>query len=413
MEFIKSFRSKNIVKFSLFLVIIILIAESCQKESSTPSYSFLKSSENLADIPVVNNTTLFTYLSIVYPQSQPIISKCIYNVSLYKITYNTTFKGQPIIASGLVCIPKSSGSFPIISFQNGTNTKNANAPSLNWNNELFSMIEGIASTGYVILLPDYIGFGSSSNILHPYHHRESNNSAVIDLIKASQEFLKGKPSGATGNGKLFLMGYSQGGWATLSALKEIETNPIADEQIQAVSCGSGSYDLVAMTNYLTALDSFPTPLYLPYFAQSHIKNGLMNISLGTIFKEPYATAIPGLFNNQLDATAIDAQLTNKIPGLLTDSLRSGFNTSSLFTALRTELTVNSIPAWNTTSRIFFAAGTGDLDVPSFISQHTYDAFVHMGADTSRVKLALYPGLTHQTALIPWGLATINWFNTIK
>ena len=413
MKFSKLIRNGQILQILICFIFVILMAESCQKDKTVTNYTYLKTSANIEDIPSSNVASLFTLLSISYPESQPIISKCIYTVAVYKITYTTTFKNSSITASGLICIPKSAGTYPILSFQNGTNTKNTNAPSLNYNNNLFSLIEGVASMGYIVVIPDYIGFGASSNILHPYHHRESNNSAVIDMIKAAEEFLTEKPAGVTGNGKLFLLGYSQGGWATLSALNELEKNPISTELIQAVSCGAGSYDLTAMTNYLIGIQTFPTPLYLPYFLQSHIKNGFLNTTLSTVFKEPYASRIPSLFNDSLDGGQIDGQLTSTIADLLTDSIRLNFSNSTLFADLRNELKVNSVPAWHSSSRIFFAAGTGDLDVPSFISEQTYNAFRDLGADTSQVKLTLFPGLTHETALIPWGLATINWFNSLK
>jgi pimeloyl-ACP methyl ester carboxylesterase len=401
------------LKLSLLFVLATIIIYSCKKDKSNPNFEYLQSSNNVEEIPVSTAKNLFNALGILYPASQPIASRCVYNFTVYKVTYSTTFKNAPIIASGLICVPKSSGSFPLLSFQNGTNTKNANAPSIDLTNSSFELIEGMASTGYIILIPDYIGFGASSNILHPYHHRESNNSAIIDLINAAEEFLSEKPGGASGNGKLYLMGYSQGGWATLSVLDELEKHPIATEQIQAASCGAGSYDLIAMTNYLREVQTFPTPLYLPYFAESHLKNGFISTALNTIFKEPYATRIPGLFDGMHDAGAIDAQLNDTIAKFLTDSLLLNFSNSSTFSELRNELTINSVPAWKTTTRIFFAAGTADKDVPSFISQNTFDAFKNIGVDSSQIRLSLYPDLDHGSALIPWGFETFNWFSSLK
>jgi hypothetical protein len=413
MKIIKLYIANRITFIFLLFVFISFFIDSCQKEKSSTNYTFLQSTQNVEDIPVATAKNLFSALGILYSQSQPIANRCVYDIAVYKVTYSTTFKNASILASGLICVPKSSASFPLLTFQNGTNTKNANAPSMDLTNSSFELIEGMASTGYVILIPDYIGFGASSSILHPYHHRESNNSAVIDLIKAAEEFLSSKPGGASGNGKLYLMGYSQGGWATLSALDELEKHPIATEQIQAVSCGAGSYDLIAMTNYLRQVQTFPSPLYLPYFAQSHIKNGFISTSLSAIFKEPYAGRIPGLFDGLHDAGQIDAQLNDSISKFLTDSILLNFETSASFNELRNELIVNSVPPWKTVNRIFFAAGTSDKDVPSFISENTFNAFKDLGVDSSRIKLSLYPNLDHGTALIPWGLETFNWFNSLK
>jgi len=34
--------------------------------------------------------------------------------------------------------------------------------------DLFRLIESIASMGFIVTIPDYIGFGASANLPHPY-----------------------------------------------------------------------------------------------------------------------------------------------------------------------------------------------------------------------------------------------------
>lgn len=177
MRFTFSIFQKRMTRLSLIIIIVFLI-DACQKEKPASNFTYLRSSTDAEEIPVASTKSLFSSLSIVYPQSQSIVGQCIYNVTVYKVTYATSFKNSSIIASGLICVPKTTGSYPMLSFQNGTNTKNTNAPSMDISNSSFALIEGIASAGYIILIPDYIGFGASSDILHPYHHRESNNSAI-------------------------------------------------------------------------------------------------------------------------------------------------------------------------------------------------------------------------------------------
>ncbi|MEO2084880.1 MAG: hypothetical protein ABGW65_05085, partial [Marinoscillum sp.] len=43
-----------------------------------------------------------------------------YGVSLYSITYNTTYKGENIKASGLVAFPETNNAVPILNFNHGT-----------------------------------------------------------------------------------------------------------------------------------------------------------------------------------------------------------------------------------------------------------------------------------------------------
>ena len=115
----------------------------------------------------------YTLLADDYPEVQPILDEVKYPVDVYTITYKTKFNGQELNASGLVSVPVSLGTYPVISFQNGTNTLNSNAPSVNPNYDLYLLLESIASTGFIISVPDYLGFGASKSMFHPYLDKES------------------------------------------------------------------------------------------------------------------------------------------------------------------------------------------------------------------------------------------------
>ncbi len=46
----------------------------------------------------------------------------------------------------------------------------------------------LASTGYVVMLPDYIGYGSTKNMEHPYCAYNLIAGSVVDMMKAVREF---------------------------------------------------------------------------------------------------------------------------------------------------------------------------------------------------------------------------------
>jgi hypothetical protein len=87
------------------------------------------------------------------------------------------------------------------------------------------------TAGYITALPDYIGYGDSGNHFHPYLHAKTLAAAVVNMLKASKTYC------ATNNialsGKLFLAGYSEGGYATMAATKEIQENHAAEFTITA------------------------------------------------------------------------------------------------------------------------------------------------------------------------------------
>jgi pimeloyl-ACP methyl ester carboxylesterase len=353
----------NLLKYVFQAIMIFLLASNCHKESNFTNFQYLVdySQENL-----LLNTAIKPLLEALrdeYPNINGIAENARYSVQIFKVTYNTHYKTDVVNASGLVCIPLADESFPILSFQNGTNTKHDNAPSEDPLNFNYFLLEMIASNGYIVLIPDYLGFGESKNFVHPYYQRESTNNAVIDLMNTCGELLQQKEILASHTGVNYLMGYSQGGWATLSVLDNLENNNKTGHSVAAASCGAGAYDLITMSAYVLNQDTFPGSLYLPFFIYSQQQYGALTDALDRYFQEPYASRIPVLFNGSYSNSEINSQLTDTIGKLVTDDLRNNFATSGSFITLRTLLSENSISAWNTNTKIRIYHGTNDVNVP--------------------------------------------------
>ena len=397
----------HLIFFTSFLFIIF----SCEndKEKTTDYDHLISVSRVKSQSASQIKNTLSTIIGI-YPDIQQLIDNTSYNVDIYKIVYNTTFKEEEVEASGLVCVPRGEKEFPLLSFQNGTNTQWSNAPSVNLLNPNYTLIEGLAGNGYIITIPDYLGFGVSNDILHPYIHQKSNNDVVIDLLEATKEALQHNLLPANTSDSLYLMGYSQGGWSTLSVLYKLENSPSNPFHLVAASCGAGPYNLLDVTEYIISQETYPAPFYLPYFIESHIRNELYSSTLSTFFKEPYASNIPELFNGLNSNSQISKQLTDTVKNLLTDDLRLNFGNEGSFTRLKSYLDDNSITAWNTTASILLTHGSADKNIPSEISSKIYLDFISISVAIPDVSLVLLPDLNHETALIPWGINSLIWFN---
>jgi len=399
----------------ILLVTIVLFLSSCNKNEGPAPVE----NDYLVSFTKVNNYSasfiklMLATMETVYPGIDTLSGNVVYGVDLYSITCNTHFKGASIKASGLVAVPVASLQFPVLSFQNGTNTFKLNAPTINPADPLYTLIEMMASHGYVVVISDYLGFGASSQMLHPYYDKASTTDAVSDMILAAHELLKDKDVEAESNGKHFLMGYSQGGWATLAELEKAEDSYPDKMDVIAASCGAGAYDLSAMSDYVMAQEIFPGPLYLPYFIYSKITAGDITQPLTTYFKEPYATDIPQVFNGNFTNTEVNEHLTDTIANLVTDEMRLNINSGAEFASLRTAMEINSIQAWNTSSRLRFYHGTADLNVPPGQSDLIYNQFVESGLSVTQLSLIPIPGATHETGLIPWGVSTIQWFDSLK
>lgn len=400
----------------LILLAVLFITPGCKKDSTTedePVNEVLVSHQKIISYDAETIRQGIGAWQALYPEAASIVTNTAYGVDVYKITYKTTYKGGSVIASGLVCVPQSQNSFPILSFQNGTNTMKSDCPSVNPTSYYYTLMEFMAGNGYIITLPDYIGFGASAQYLHPYYERETTDRAVIDMIRACHELLAEKDIQAKSSGDHYLMGYSQGGWATLSALKNIEANYSTTIPVTATSCGAGAYDMMAMSGYVLEQQVFPGPLYLPYFIYSQQVFGAHSDPPAKFFNEPYASRIPELFNGNYTNTQVNAQLNDTIALLLKSNMITDFGSGADFAQLRSLLAKNSVTAWMPTSKINFYHGSADLNVPPVQSQLIYNSFLNLGVSQEKIQLINLPGTDHEFSLLPWGFKTINWFNGLR
>ena len=149
---------------------------------------------------------------------------------------------QDVLASGLVAVPdKPMGSeSPVISYQHGTTFKDAQAPSNAIAPDEAPIV--MASAGFIVVAADYAGYGASKSSQHPYLLSGPTAAAVIDLITAARTWRNG--SGSPGNGQLFLVGYSEGGYATVAAHRAMQSasSPHLATLVASVP-GAGPYHL--------------------------------------------------------------------------------------------------------------------------------------------------------------------------
>ena len=166
-----------------------------------------------------------------------------YSVSSYRLNYVTTDKnGANVTASGLVSVPvKAAGArSPVLSYQHASTFRNNQAPSIKV--EAVEPPLVLASLGYIVVSPDYVGFGASYGVEHPYLTSSPSSRAVIDMLSAAQTWRR--QAGVVDNGQLFLAGYSEGGYATMAAHRAIhQQGGELKTQLQAAVPGAGPYDV--------------------------------------------------------------------------------------------------------------------------------------------------------------------------
>jgi hypothetical protein len=333
----------------------------------------------------------------------------LYDITVYSITYKTYYQDQEVIASGLVTFPNTNIELPIMSFQHGTIIKHSDAPTQDLT--LYGLLSSVASTGYIFCVPDFLGFGSSSGIFHPYYHAETTGTTVIDMIKAANEL--SETLGYTCNGDVFLTGYSEGGYATMTAHKMMEESNITGYNLIASAPSSGGYDLKGMQEFFFSQETYHEPYYLAYVAMSykHVY-GFENI-LTDIFQAPYDSEIPGYFDGTLSGDQINAGLTNVMPDLLKPEILANIDTDSKYDYLNDALEVNSVDSWVPENRMFMYHGTADITVPYQNSLNTYNNMIQLGASPDVLSIVPLQDATHGTGIFPYIEHVIKTFDVLK
>ena len=410
---------KNFNKW-IFLVIVFagLTLNSC-KDPNVPTpndYNYYISNTVKSQVTAQEIKNKLAIYQVFIPEIASFGAMVSTDIEVQKITYRTTLQNKNIQASGLVYFPKTAGNYPILSFQNGTNTLHSEAPSENPNTDMLFMLESVASMGFIVVIPDYIGFGSSSNLPHPYLHAESTTQSILDMLRAVNELSTQDKIVAKPTKDLFIFGYSQGGWATMLLQKAIETSYSSEFTLIASSCGAGPYSLDFMNQYVTGKTDYPMPYFLTYILNAYKSLGLINNPLSDFIQEPYASKIPGLYDGLHSPGDINSSLTTKMTDLLTVDYRDPvkFSTDSKFTALKSALVANSVKVneWKISTPTRLYHGGDDELIPVSMSQKTF-LDLKTANPESNLQLIIIPGYDHSEGAIPVGIATIKWFMELK
>ena len=179
--------------------------------------------------------TLFSLGGLVFSdQIESILSQSLnlrYNhAKAYSVEYKTIspYTNRQITASGLVLMPSTNRPLPLLVYFYPTLLDKSWAPSL-IPSSLLSMdpIEDyrpmlifLALQGYIVLVPDLIGYGSSEKEPHPYLHKASTAQTTSHFFQSVINILNKENISIKRD--LFIMGYSQGGHAALSFSEAVQ-----------------------------------------------------------------------------------------------------------------------------------------------------------------------------------------------
>ncbi len=395
------------------ILLIIILAASCTKEAPAPVYKNFVSKELALQFTKEYLQSLVDIVSGTNPEVSQIKPLILNDIEIYKLVYKTSVNGEDIKASGLVCVPAVAGNYPVLSFQNGTNTVNAFAPSENPSDFSYEMVELIASLGYIVVIADYPGFGESVSVPHPYLVKEPTVRSLVDILSAVKELTSSELTGITLINEYYLLGYSQGGWATLALHRALELENSQEFDLKGSACGAGPYNIYLLMEEMINEPAYYMPVYLGYIANAYIDYGQFTNPVTDIFNQPYAARISTLYTGLLTSEQINSQLTTSISELLTPSFLSGFASAPEYASVRDALNNNSIAAWHSYKPLMLLHGDKDTDVNPVSTENMYNDMIQAGTSADICKKVIIPGADHKGGVIPAMIQGILFLNDLK
>ena len=186
--------------------------------------------------------------------------------------------GNPLTLSGKLLVPAKGTVKNLIIVSHFTIGANFECPS-----ESFPLEGILATKGYAVAIADYIGFGVTSKMVHPYMHTTSTAQSVVDMALAVKPYLEHigrKPE----SDQVILVGYSQGGSTTMAVMKMIQDNYSDQFPIKKVYAGGGPYDLNATFDLSMEEDVTGIPCAIPMIVQGIDEGEGLNLDMANFFQ---------------------------------------------------------------------------------------------------------------------------------
>lgn len=325
---------------------------------------------------------------------------------LYRLRYWTEFRGQPVVASGLVSMPSEGQLRGVVLYAHGTTMTRALSPSRPDRADGNEETAIFAGNGYLVLLPDYIGLGDSP-LRQAYSIVRPQVDASIDMLRAVRA-LAVRESWEW-NSSLLLMGFSQGGQTVAGLHRSLEQAPLDGYFLRGTVAVAGPHDLrrlsVAKTNLPDAEElinvgylAFAVSAYADYYG----------VPLESAMTPVYARQSVEAFDGDKSLEEIISLLPSDARLLFQpDFLRSlQANEDNWLTRALDE---NETFAWVPRAPIRIVYGEADTNVPAMSSRALYDYAHPRGGAVTLHNMGATDHMT--TAALSYA-PTLVWFDDL-
>jgi Prolyl oligopeptidase family len=234
-------------------------------------------------------------------------------LDVYQLTYETAGgKGEAATASGALMVPTGTdpacrGPRPILAYAHGTTAdKTYNIAMLRNSNAYEGVLLAavFASRGYIVVAPNYAGYDTSDLTYHPYLNADQQSKEMIDVVVAARSALPAATANSvTDNSKLFVTGYSQGGFVAMAAHKAMQA---AGMPVTAAAPMSGPYALAAFGDAIFAgrVNTSGTLNFALITASYQHSYGNLYTNPTDLFEAQYASGIGSLLPSAAPITTV-------------------------------------------------------------------------------------------------------------
>lgn len=362
-----SYIEHSLVKLSTISLSVLWGLSCVPTEAATPNFK----AQRLVSFTPQQISAAVSDLGVALPDTY-----FKYSVSLYRLNYQTIDGyGKKVTASGVVAVPNKGLNIPspLLSFQHGTIFQDKQAPS----NDLSagSPTAVLASLGYITVASDYVGYGSSKGIAHPYLLKIPSARAVTDFIKRSSNWLK--QNKISMNKQLFLTGYSEGGYVTMAAHQALQAKPINGLNLKASLPAAGPYHI------------------------SRTLKDIISLS-GVKLDASERQRLSPVLVDWLTAKAMDALVPDNSDVIFQDTIIRDYLRKG-----SSGITQHDVYAWQAQHPVFLFHGRKDVTVPYFNATDAYTAMAAKGSPSiTLIECTAIPA-NHEECIPEYGKVLIQ------
>jgi len=344
-----------------------------------------------------------------------------YDVVGQQVEYITQDRGQLIGATTYIAAPKVEGneSFDTLLLLHGTaGFTDMCAPSNDEEARLLAV--AIASLGYIVVGPDYVGLkgtGEPTGFTHPYLVGESVAMSSLDAARAAGKLTQEQLGGACASPRLLLLGGSQGGHAALWVDRLAPYYAAEFEMLGGVATVPPADLLGQLVRALTSVVQASGNTLAFYGASAHWYG--LEERLSEVFISPYDVDVPAALAADCDpedALGVDLDSITSLSEVFQQSfidsrmeldMDPGFGCMAVTNGLTTTdiMRLDDSSSYASNYGLLWVLGEDDQLVNSPIERDSFDTLCGEGMPMEFLECA---GASHTAATL-WALPEILTF----